>query len=60
MLLDAETGKVSALHKSNFGDASAASFVYWVGDRMPERPSLSTLVATRTRLERVGDAIHWR
>jgi TolB protein len=28
MLLDSETGKVSALHKPGFGDASSASFVY--------------------------------
>ena len=28
MLLDSETGKVSALHQTGFGDASSASFVY--------------------------------
>ena len=28
MLLDSETGKVSALHKPGFGDVSSASFVY--------------------------------
>lgn len=28
MLLDSETGKVSALHNPSFGDASSASFVY--------------------------------
>ena len=28
MLLDSETGKVSALHKPGFGDASSAAFVY--------------------------------
>ena len=28
MLLDSETGRVSALHKPGFGDASSASFVY--------------------------------
>lgn len=28
MLLDSETGKVSALHQPGFGDASSASFVY--------------------------------
>lgn len=28
MVVDSETGKVSALHNPNFGDASSASFVY--------------------------------
>jgi TolB protein len=28
MIVDSQTGKVSALHKPSFGDASSASFVY--------------------------------